>query len=321
MVGAPRPFISSPVETPRRGPRHCPLFGLRIQRLFIIELPPSSLTTKKNTALPQHRVNWVSIHENITMASNNGARCCTIGVAHEGTPKGKTTKVSGLDVDVYVAEPTGDKVHKDVAILYIPDVIGIWQNSQLMADQYAANGYYCFIPDVFNGDAIPLNRPEGFDLMSWLTKGSNGDNPHTPPAVDPIVEASLKYLRSEKGFKKVGAVGYCFGAKYVARYMPSGKGIDVGYVAHPSFVEEEELKAIKGPFSISAAETDPIFPVEKRQKSEEILRTLGLPYQINLFSGVEHGFSVRCDLSNKIQKFSKEQAFLQAVAWFDEYLV
>ena len=31
--------------------------------------------------------------------------------------------------------------------------------------------------------------------------------------------------------------------------------MDVGYVAHPSFVEADELKAIKGPLSIAAAGT------------------------------------------------------------------
>merc|ERR1712093_710944 len=147
------------------------------------------------------------------------------------------------------------------------------------------------IPDLFNGDPLSLNRPADFDLMSRLTKGSDGKNPHTYDAVDPIVEKSIKYLQ-EQDFKKIGAVGYCFGAKYVARFMAAGKGISVGFVAHPSFIEEEELL------------------VQTKQ-----------PYQINLYSGVAHGFSVRCDTSKKIEKYAKEQAFLQAVAWFDEHLI
>ncbi|KAF4634511.1 hypothetical protein G7Y89_g3590 [Cudoniella acicularis] len=251
------------------------------------------------------------------MASNPPGKCCTVGVKHEGSPTGSTIKIG--DIEAYVAEPKGT-VHKDVAILYLPDVIGIWQNSQLMADQFAENGYYTLIPDVFNGDPLSLNRPEGFDFMAWLTKGTGGNNPHTYQAVDPIVEKSIAYLK-EKGFKKIGSVGYCFGAKYVARFMAAGKGIDVGYVAHPSFVEEAELAAIKGPFSIAAAETDEIFPAAKRHKSETILVETKQPYQINLYSGVVHGFSVRCDTSKKVEKFAKEQAFLQAVHWFDEYLL
>ncbi|KUJ06765.1 alpha/beta-hydrolase [Mollisia scopiformis] len=252
------------------------------------------------------------------MASNPPSTCCTVGVKHEGQPVGKSIKIGSTEA--YVAEPTGKTVHKDTAILFLPDVIGIWQNSQLMADQYAANGYFTLMPDLFNGDPLTLNRPDGFDFMAWLNKGTGGNNPHTYEAVDPIVEKSIKYLQ-EQGYKKIGAVGYCFGAKYVARFMAKGKGIEVGYMAHPSFVDEDELAAIAGPLSISAAETDEIFPAEKRHKSEIILVETKQPYQINLFSGVVHGFSVRCDVSKKHEKFAKEKAFLQAVQWFDEHLI
>lgn len=67
-------------------------------------------------------------------------------------------------------------------------------------------------------------------------------------------------------------------------------------------------------------ETDQIFPAPKRRETEDILEKMSVPYQLNLFSDVEHGFAVRCDISKKPAKFAKEQAFLQAIAWFDEYL-
>ncbi|KAI7116278.1 hypothetical protein KC337_g16578, partial [Hortaea werneckii] len=119
---------------------------------------------------------------------------------------------------------------------------------------------------------------------------------------------------------KIGSVGYCFGAKYVARFGAKGKGIDVGCMAHPSFVDAEELKAMVAPLSIAAAETDAIFPAEKRRESEDILKNMDLPYQMSLYSDVEHGFAVRADLSNKRAKFAKEAAFLQHVQWFDEFV-
>ncbi|KAL2193022.1 dienelactone hydrolase [Corynascus similis CBS 632.67] len=252
------------------------------------------------------------------MASNPPARCCTVGVKHEGTPTGKLVRVANKH-DAYLATPPADKEHKGAGILIIPDVIGIWQNSKLIADQFAANGYLTLLLDVFEGDPLQLNRPAGFNIMEWLAKGSDGKTPHTKEAVDPIVVDGIKALKEEYGITKLGAVGYCFGAKYVVRHYKDG--INVGYVAHPSFVEEDELAAISGPLAISAAETDSIFPSEKRHRSEEILKEVGQPYQINLFSQVEHGFAVRCDTSVKVQKFAKEQAFLQAVTWFNEYLL
>ncbi|GAB1315353.1 Hydrolase tropI [Madurella fahalii] len=253
------------------------------------------------------------------MASNPPGRCCTIGIKHDGTPTGKTVKVANK-YEGYLATPPAEKEHKGVGILIIPDVIGIWQNSKLTADQFAANGYLTLLLDVFNGDALTLGpRPAGFNIMDWVAKGSDGNNPHTKEAVDPIVVDGIKALKEEYGITKIGGVGYCFGAKYVVRHYKDG--IKVGYVAHPSFVDEDELEAITGPLAISAAETDSIFPAEKRHRSEEILKKTGQPYQINLFSGVEHGFAMRGDPSIKVERFAKEQAFLQAVTWFDEHLL
>lgn len=186
-------------------------------------------------------------------------------------------------------------------------------NVQLIADQFAANGYFVAVPDLFNGDPILLNRPATFDFMKWLNSG------HTSKEVDPITEAVIKDLRSSYGVKKLGGVGYCFGAKYVARFLKKGS-LDVGYMAHPSFVEDIELEAIEGPLSIAAAETDEIFPPAKRRRSEDILFKSDVPWQINVYSDTEHGFAVRADLTAPRVKWAKEQAFFQAVQWFDEYL-
>ena len=109
-------------------------------------------------------------------------------------------------------------------------------------------------------------------------------------------------------------------------------------MAHPSFVEADELAAITSPLSIAAAgkyfsvivlvwatndgrsEIDSIFPASKRHESEQILAKSNQPYQINLWSGVEHGFAVRADITKQVNRFAKEAAFTQAVVWFNEYL-
>lgn len=137
--------------------------------------------------------------------------------ARRGEPQGKMIKVGQFDA--YLAEPAADKAKQDAGILYIPDIFGLWPNSKLMADQFAANGYQTLIIDVFNGDQLTENRPADFDIMSWLVKGSDGKNPHTKDAVDPIVKQAIDYMKGTLGVKKLGAVGYCFGAK--VRVSPS----------------------------------------------------------------------------------------------------
>ncbi|KAK1472320.1 hypothetical protein CABS01_04963 [Colletotrichum abscissum] len=248
------------------------------------------------------------------MASNAPGACCTVGTLHEGTPTGKSVQVGGK-IEAYLALPAENEASQR-AVLYLPDIIGIWQNSKLMADAFARQGYACLVLDLFNGDPAPLNMPEDFDIMKWLQEGTGGKNPHTSETIDPIVVSGINYLKG-LGITKIAAAGYCFGAKYAVRHYKSG--IQCGFIAHPSFVEADELAAITGPLSIAAAEFDDIFPTEKRHESEAILAQTKQNYQINLFSGVHHGFSVRGDPKNEKERFGKEQALYQAVSWFNRY--
>jgi len=245
------------------------------------------------------------------MASNPPGACCLVGVKHEGETVGEVKTIGNFKA--YYSYPK-DKSTTN-AIVIITDVLGYeFPNVRLIADQYAANGYLTVVPNLFGNNPAAYGSP-GFDLMGWLKN-------FPAEVIDPIVDATIKELRGAGGAKTVAGVGYCFGGRYVARFLKKGV-LDAGYTAHPSFMSEEELAGIESPFSISAAETDAIFPTEKRHKSEEILLKLStekdIPYQINLFSHVVHGFAVRCDLNVKKEKFAKEQAFLQAVTWFNEY--
>lgn len=133
-----------------------------------------------------------------------------------GTPSGNIIKVAE-HYDVYLATPPAGRVHEGVGVLLIPDVFGIWQNNQLIADQFAANGYTTIIPDIFNGDPLDIDIdpvvPGGYDVMGWLGKGRNGAGPHTPNEVDPIVVAAINYLKDTVGVKRLASVGYCLGAK------------------------------------------------------------------------------------------------------------
>ncbi|KAJ5544555.1 hypothetical protein N7535_007047 [Penicillium sp. DV-2018c] len=243
------------------------------------------------------------------MASNAPGPCCATGFRHEGTPAGEIKNVDG--VNTYITYPKNKSAEK--AVLFLTDIFGIFPNAQLLADEFANNGYLCVLPDIFQGDQIDVEEMNSgkVDLPTWLPK-------HQPEQVQPAIDSTIKYMRETLGVKKIGAVGYCFGGKYVARYL-DGR-IDAGYTAHPSFITKEELAAIKGPFSIAAAEVDSIFTTQLRHESEDILIKTGQPWQINLYSGTSHGFGVRADLKDPKQKWAKEQAFCQAVVWFNQHL-
>lgn len=85
----------------------------------------------------------------------------------------------------------------------ITDVIGHrFNNAQLIADQFAANGYFVLTPDLFDKDPIPLNRPGDFDIMKWLSGEYHPQKKaHLPPTVDPIIDASIVELRTKYNAK------------------------------------------------------------------------------------------------------------------------
>ncbi|CRG87790.1 hypothetical protein PISL3812_04811 [Talaromyces islandicus] len=220
--------------------------------------------------------------------------CCATGFKHEDT--------------TYFAHPKTANPEK--AIILISDIFGIVSNSQLLADDFARNGYLAVIPDILHNDAINFGdfRAGKVDLPAWLSK-------HGPDTVEPVLEATIKHLREELGVKKIGTVGYCFGGRFVVSFLKDGK-TDAGYTAHPTAIQNAELAAIEKPLSIAAAEIDNVWPAEHRHEAEGILSKTGQPYQITLYGGVVHGFAVRGDLSDVKLKTSKELAFLQALQWF-----
>jgi dienelactone hydrolase len=143
--------------------------------------------------------------------------------------------------------PTQSTQH---AIILLTDVYGFtFPNTRLIADQFAANRYFTVVPDLFNGSEVTFPAPEDFNLQEYIDK--------TMPrvsTVDPIISSVIKALRGEMGVEKIGGVGYCFGGKYVCRWLKDAMGgLDVGYVAHPSFVDADEVRGIEGPLSIAAA--------------------------------------------------------------------
>ncbi|KAL2831440.1 Alpha/Beta hydrolase protein [Aspergillus cavernicola] len=253
------------------------------------------------------------------MASYPPRTCCFQGVKHEGDATGDFITID--DIEAYKTAPASGPTEKGIILL--TDILGHrFKNAQLIADQFAANGYLVLIPDLFYGDPIPIGGSTGMDLQKWLAGEYHEKNiAHTPPVIDPILEKCISEMRTKYNIRKIGAIGYCFGAKYVVRFLNPDQGkVDVGFIAHPSLVEKEELEAIKGPLAIAAAEKDHVFPAEKRHESERVLESLALPYTLTLYGGVGHGFALRGDLSDPKVLFTKENVFVQALQWFYEHL-
>lgn len=234
------------------------------------------------------------------MASNPPGQCCIEKVFHEGTPIGKQEKIFGLETYV-----VGESASRFIVIA--TDIYGFeFNNVRLVADQLAKSGYAVYIPDILKGDPV---KP-GDDLPTWLQS-------HTPEITTPIYSGFLTKLREEKGSSAfIGSIGYCFGAKYVIQQLSAEGVLDAGAIAHPSFVSIDEVAAIKKPLLIAAAETDHIFSVELRHQTEIKLAEIKARYQLTLYSGVSHGYSLKGDLTIPEVKYAAEKTLADQIQWF-----
>lgn len=244
------------------------------------------------------------------MASNPSQKCCFEAITHEGEAKGKYIDLYG--VKTYV---TGETSSDDKVLVFFTDYFGNSMiNNLLVADHFAKSGYKVYMPDILLGDVVTVESLETLDLKAWLSR-------HTEELVKPVVDNFMTAFKKEKNPNFLAVVGYCFGAKYAIQQINEKTGdADVAAIAHPSFVTIEEVAAIgRNPLLISAAEVDPVFSSEMRHITEDKLKEMGARYQLDLFSGVTHGFAVRGDLSDPVVKYAKEKVLFDQVYWFDHF--
>lgn len=129
-------------------------------------------------------------------------------------------------------------------------------------------------------------------------------------------------LESEYSRKFIGVVGYYFGAKCAVQQAHGTNGVAaVCAIAHLSYVNAEELGEIGMSKSslISAVKEGNIFPAEIRHFTEKT--KLPLRYQLDLFSGVQHGYAFRGDINNPVIRCAKEKTMLYQRYWFDNFII
>ncbi|KIV93726.1 hypothetical protein PV10_04921 [Exophiala mesophila] len=241
--------------------------------------------------------------------------CCKSGFKWDGKPVGTETKLA--NVDAYV---TGS--NKDVAVLIVHDIFGwTFPNVRLLADHYASEaGATVYVGDFFGGEVVHPDtmsdpaRLAAFDVGAFL--GKNGK-----AVREPEIAACAKALKQELGFKKVGAVGFCYGGWAVFRLGAKGNAlVDCVAANHPSLLEKSEVDAISVPVQVCATENDPFLAGEMIEYINKVIPTLGVEYDYQYFPGQVHGFASRADTSDPKQVKALERAKNATVSWLREHL-
>jgi dienelactone hydrolase len=165
------------------------------------------------------------------------------------------------------------------------------QNAQM----YARQGYVVFAPDIFGKDVRPKTVPEMQAQTTMFTKNR--------PLMRARTQAGFDVLRNNPMVDpaKIATVGYCFGGEVGVEFAETGAPI-VGTVAiHGSFrgYPPEGAKNIHGPVLILHGAEDPVAPISEVVTLIDQLRAAKVAFELNLYSGTEHGFSTPKDAAEQ----------------------
>ncbi len=107
----------------------------------------------------------------------------------------------------------------------------------------------------------------------------------------PEIQSAAQGLKSEHGFKKLGAIGFCYGGWAVFQLGAKSKPlVDCISMCHPSLLEKSEIEAVGVPTQIIAPENDFQLTPELKTFCNETIPTLGVEYDYQYFPGLVHGF-------------------------------
>lgn len=243
------------------------------------------------------------------------SKCCVTGFLWEGAPVGQTTKLGNNDAYV-----TGD--NPDKAVLFIHDLFGwTFPNVRLLADHYAKEaGVTVYAPDFFGGEVIPPepirnDRWAELDLPGFIGRNSREIR-------EPEIFESARALRQQ--YKKVGAVGFCYGGWACLRLAAKEHSpplVDCISIGHPSLLVKKDIdEAGVLPIQILAPEIDLQYTAELKLHTFQTLQKAGAPFDYQHFPGVEHACFIRGDERKAGEREAMVRGKNAAVAWFKQHL-
>ena len=165
-------------------------------------------------------------------------------------------------------------------------------NEQLLADDFARNGFKVVMPDVFDGEPAPVEALRGpeFDMWVWFAR-------HPPARGLEIVRSVMAALKAE-GVTKFGGLGYCYGGRVCFDLAFAGEIAAVA-TSHPSMLKAPEdfqkyLEVSKAPLLINSCEIDPVYGPADQAKTDEVLGggKYKPGYRRTYWEGCVHGFAV-----------------------------
>lgn len=179
-----------------------------------------------------------------------------------------------------------------------------------MADEYAKAGFYAYIPDVHEGDSLPISFLQNVEpnlkeqeKLGIVDKAKNAAlipatlgpwlATHREAVSKPIIDGFINTIRMTPGTNMIGAIGFCWGGRYAILEAHgqskdgSGSsigGVDAAYACHPSLVAiPGDFDPVTKPLSLALGTKDSLLDVASIGKIQDCLaKKTNVPHEIRV---------------------------------------
>ena len=207
-----------------------------------------------------------------------------LAAAHAG--EAVTYQSGGADYEGYLAKAYNGSPKGTVLVIH--DWDGLTDYEMKRAEMLAAMGYDAFAVDLYGKG----NRPESVEAR----KAETGKLYQDREQMRALILAGLEAARANGSAAKTVVMGYCFGGAAVLELARSGKAEDVaGYATFHGGLKTPEGQAYPqstAPILIAHGGADESIPISEAAGLAETLEKTGVPYELEVYSGAPHAFTV-----------------------------
>jgi dienelactone hydrolase len=208
-----------------------------------------------------------------------------LAVAPYGALAGEavTYEVNGEAFEGYQAAAEGDS--KGLVIV-IHDWDGLTDYEKMRTDMLAKMGYDAFAVDLFGKG----NRPTETEAKIAETRKLREDRDRMRSLTFGALEAARQFSDRDAVL-----VGYCFGGAPALEVARSGQAEGVaGYVTFHGSIstpEGQSYSADTAPILVAHGGADTVVKMDDVLALSNELESAGVPYEIQVYSGADHGFT------------------------------
>lgn len=179
-------------------------------------------------------------------------------------------------------------------MVVMPDVRGLHQFYQELAQRFAEAGIDAVAIDYFGRTAETPDRGEGFEYRPHVERT-------TPAGINADVGAGAAFLRSPDGgaARSVFTVGFCFGGAHSWRQSAAGHDLAgcIGFYGVPARVRDV-IGDMRAPLLLLVAGADHT-PQEEFASFDMELTEAGVPHRMVVYPGAPHSFFDRTFTEHK----------------------